>query len=823
MKKQNNSKVFTRSKGSGVLNRTGRLFRGSMKTAFRNSFKKPIYSFITFTGFIIGIAGSLLICLWIRNEMDYETFHPDHDRIYRVLTLTRVGDEIVKSAGCYRPLARSFKQTYPQIEEATYLSYDSEDSPFMTQEGGDKIEARCATTNNDFFSVFGGFTFLEGSPEKAFSDPSCIVLSETVARKLFGKEPALHKTLISDKYEKMIFTVSGVVRIPSNGHIDFGCLIPETNSRYAYLVNSWADKGHVRVYIKLAGNAFIDEELLDRMKNHLNKVSIIPDKLVFQPIDDIHLHSDYQADFYDKNVSSYKYILIFSGLAILILLMSTLNFSILSVARSSERSTEIGMRKVCGASRGEIIVQFMGEAVLQTVAATVVAILLIRMILPWFNGFTGQKLSLQGSLPLIASLCILTLLSGVTAGFYPSLYLSSFNPLQIFRGGNQSGSGRNFTRVLVVVQFMIATFFIISALVFIKQLNYIQGKDLGFDRRNIVVVPTGLWYDNRTFKEELLRNPDILGVSGTSYAPVDFNWTAILPVHHTNRIDSVKGSMMWVDEDFLKTYKLQLLKGHFLDMNFDAFWEALKKDSLKIAGTENGITLPAVINETTEKAIGFANPVGERIGEYVIVGVVKDFNFRPLHYPIGPLLMVYDPQNIMTMSIHIRGEGRDGTLKFIRDTYQKFRNNRSFSYSYFDDLMAQKYQDETRLRNLTLIFVLLAIIISVLGILGMSVFSCDRRSREIGIRKANGAGTASIMLMLNKDFIIWVVLAFILAAPVSWYFLRRWLSNFAYQTGLSWWIFAFSGLLSILLALIAVNWQTYRAARKNPVETFRNE
>jgi len=800
---------------------------GQINIAIRNVFKKPVYTVITFTGFVIGIAGSLLIFLWIGNELDYEKFHPGYDRIYRVLTLTRMGDEIVKSAGCYRPLARSLRQTYPQIESATYISYDSEDSPFCTRQDGEKIEARCATIDHDFFDVFRGFSFLEGSPETALSAPSDIVLSESTARKLFGNEPALHRTIISDKYRMSVFTVSGVVKIPRNGHMDFGCLLPEKNNRYTDLANNWGDKGHTRVYIKLAPNALIDETFLDRIKNHLNRISVFPDKLLFQPITDIHLHCDYKSDFYDKNISSYKYILIFSGLAVLIILMSALNFSILSVARSSERSAEIGMKKVCGASRGNIIRQFMAEAIFQTVAATLVALLLIRLILPWFSVFTGEEISLHLSAGFIFGLCLFTVLAGILAGIYPSFYLASFKPVQVFRRGTRSGSGRRFSQVLVVIQFFFATVFIIATSVLMKQLDYIQGKDLGFDRKNLVVIPTGLWYENKQFKEELLRNPGVLGVTATAYAPVDFSWETLLPVRHANRIDTVRGSMMWVDADFLKTYRLTMVKGKFLDLDFDGFrkkyLDAGKKDSTLDENKPPLLTLPVVINETAEKAFGLNNPVGERVGEYVIVGVVKDFNFRPLHFPIGPLFMVYDPQNIGTMNIRISGERQAETLKFIRDTYRKNRSSRAFSYSFFDDLMAQKYQDEVRLRNITLAFAMLAVIIAVLGILGMAVFSCDCRTREIGIRKANGATITQVMIMLNRDFVSLVITAFVFAMPVSWYLMHRWLTNFAYQTGLSWWIFVLAGLLSVAIALITITWQTYRAARKNPVETLRNE
>jgi putative ABC transport system permease protein len=784
-------------------------------------FRKPLYSLITFFGFTIGVASSLLIYLWIADEFSYEKFHPDFNRIYRVLTLVKEGDEIVKSAGCYRPLAKTLKMTFPQVKNACYLSFSSEDSPLKRENGTDKIEARCMTTNDDFFQIFSGFNFLEGSPEKAFSDPSDIILSEEVAKKLFGQESALGKNIISDKYEKEVYKVSGVIRIPRQSHINFGFILSERNNRNAGLADSWGDKAHVHVYIKLAKNAIVDENFLRQITNHPARVSMVPDKLMFQPLTDIHLFTDYPTYIYDKNISSYKYVMIFSGLALLIILMAVVNFSVLSVARSSERATEIGLKKVCGADRLGIISRFMGEAMLQTFAASLLSVFLLWLIIPWFNRFTGQYLRIEINFRLILSLFILTTITGMAAGFYPALYLSSLNPLKIFRGGTKTGSKTGFTRLLVVVQFSIASFLIIATFVFVKQLNYIRGKDLGYDSKNIVVIPTGLWYENSTFKEELLRNPNVLGVSATAYAPVNFGWQRTFAIKRSNRIDSIRASLLLVDEDFAKTYSLQLAKGRFLQMNYQAFWEAQSSDSGKKLTETRGLSLPVVINETAEKAIRFDNPVGKKIGNYIIVGVVKDFNFLPLNEPIGPLIMTNDPQSIMTMSVRIRDRNRAETLKFISNTYRKNRDSRSFSYSYLEDLLAQQYIDEMKLRNLTLIFSILAIIISMLGILGMSVFSCDRRAREIGIRRANGAKIIEIMIMLNKDFLKWVALAFIIACPIAWFVMYRWLDGFAYRTRLSWWLFALAGAIQLAVAIIVVSWQSWKAATRNPVESLK--
>jgi putative ABC transport system permease protein len=795
-----------------------------IKITFRNLANKPVYSIITFTGFTFGIVAGLLIYLWVYNELGYEKFHPDYQRIYRVLTLSKQGDEIVKSPGSYRPLAKTMKMDYPQIEFATYISYSSEDSPLQVEEGSEKIEARMCWTNEDFFKIFAGFKFIEGSPESALKNPDNIVLSEKTAKKLFGDQPALGKTLISDKFSRELYTVGGVISIPEQSHIDIGFMLPEANIRYSGYSNNWGDKNWVRVYIKLGKDAKIDDQFISTASNHISRYSKYTDKLIFQPLADIHLYSDYPADEFSKNQSSYKYVLIFSGLALLIVLMASLNFSVLSVARASERATEIGIRKVNGAGRAGIFRQFMSESVFQTVAATILALILVGFILPWFNNISGKELALNISLKFILNIFILTCLVGIIAGIYPSFYLSSFNPVGIFRGGSITGSKTNFLKLLVTVQFSIAIFFIIASVLFVKQLAYINNKDLGIEKENIIVIPTGLWYDSKGFKEELKNNPGVLSVSASTYAPIEGGYPFSIPLNYQGITDTLQASIFWVDEDFAETYKLEVMKGQFLQMNYDDYWKRNEDAGTSLKeGKEYAISIPIVINETLEKMLGFDDPIDQRLGNKVIVGVVKDFNFRPLHYPVGPLAMTNNPEDISTMSVRIAPENRTETLDFIRDTYKKYRDDRDLSYNYFDDLVDEKYQAETRLKNMTIAFALVAIVISILGILGMAVFSIERRTKEIGIRKVTGAKSSEVIVLLNQEFLKWVVMAFIIATPIAWFFMHRWLQNFTYKTTFSWWIFGLAGSLALAIALITVSWQSWRAATRNPVEALRYE
>ena len=794
------------------------------KIFVRDLTRKPVYSIITFTGFIFSIAAGLLIYLWVYNELSFEKFHPGYQRIYRVLTLSREGDRILKSPMCYRPLPKTLKMDYPQIEYATYISYDSEDSPLHAEAGGEKIEARRCWTNEDFLKIFAGFRFLEGSPQSAFDKPDNIILSEQTAKRIFGNKPALGKVLISDKFSREVYTVGGVIRIPEQSHIDFGYMLSEKNSQILDYSNNWGDKGFVRVYIKLGKDAQIDDQFLSAISNQISRYSKITDKLMFQPLADIHLFSDYQNDFYDKHHGSYRYVWIFSALALLIMLMASINFSALSIARASERSVEISIRKVAGGSRTSIFIQFLTESVFQTFAAMVIALFVVWFILPWFNMVLAQDLKFRFSPGLLINLGLLTLLTGIIAGIYPSIYLSSFNPIGIFRGGSISGSRSNFIRVLVTFQFTLAIFFIICTLLFIKQLNYIHNKDLGIDNRNIVVIPTGLWYDSRDFKQELLRNPHVLSVSASTYAPIDVGFNGGLSLSHLGRTDTLQVNYYFVDEDFARTYKLEVTEGQFLQMDYSAYWkENEKAGKNEKDGKESEVSIPIVINQTAKKLLGFKDPVGQRIGDKVIVGVVKDFHFRSLHFPIEPLVMSNNPEEIETMNVRITPENTKETIKYIRDTYRKHREEREFSYTFFNDLLNEKYTAETRLKNITVAFALLAIIISVLGIFGMALFSIDRRTKEIGIRRISGAKSSEILVLLNREFIIWVIVAFVIASPVAWYIMNNWLRNFVYKTEFSWWIFLLAGLLAFGIALITVSWQSWRAAKRNPVDALRYE
>ncbi len=788
--------------------------------------KNPIYGFISILGFSLGIAATLLIYLWINSEMSYDKFHSDTERVYRVLSLVKEGSEIKKSARSYEALAKNLKQDYAQIEQATFLSYSSEDSPLYREGSKQKIDARQLWVSDDFFSIFDGFKFIEGDKQTVINNPKGIVLSEATAKKLFGNKPALGQTIISDKYQKQTYTVTAVLHIPQNTHIDFGYILPEKNKELQNFGShlGFRSSAHTHTYIKLAENAVIDDEFMQNISNYITLHTGKSDKLLFQPIEDIHLYTDYDVYLYDMNISNYKYIWMFSVLALLIIFMASFNFTMLETARSTENYKEIGVRKVNGATQRQLIWHGLSQSLLQAFLSGVLAYLIVILLLPLINKYIHTNLQLIFSAGFILKFILFILFVGILSGLYPAIYAASFQPTAIFRGHSKTGSKKYLIQSLVLIQFVITIFFISTTSLVIKQLNYVQNKNLGFNHSDIVVIPTGLWYGNQAFKNELLKNPNILSVSASSYAPLDYNWERAYPINHQGVTDSISTTILWADEDFAKTYNIEVIKGKFLDFNYSDYWKEIKKNKDKTdKNEEEVISIPIVINETAEKLMGFDNPIGKRIGHNVIVGVVKDFHFRPLYHSIGALIITNDPQNIMTANVKIADENKAQTLTYIRDTYRKYRNERTFSYAFFDDMLKAKYNNEIRLKNLMILFSIMAIFISSLGIMGISLFFIQRRTKEIGIRKINGATIPEILKLLNKGFVKWIIAAFVTASPIAYYAMDKWLENFAYKTTLSWWIFALAGISALAVAMLTVSWQSWKAASRNPVEALRYE
>jgi putative ABC transport system permease protein len=771
---------------------------------------------VNFTGLALSLAASLLIYLWIYDELSFDKMHQDHELIYRTLTFRKDGTEFVKTPSMPLPLAAYLRDEYPQIQSATFIKFESE-SPL--QVGEKKIEVIPAFVDTHFFEVFSGFRFVEGDIKTSLSKPRSIILSQNTARMIFGNEEALGQTIESNKFSKEVYTVGGVVKIPDHSHIDFGYITLIDNNNYLHrtFTDNWRRSEWSSVYIKLNKNADVSSEFIESVNEYYTRQAGTAKRIVYQPIANIHFFSDYEWR-HDRNLGEQKYLLIYGGLAIAIILLAIFNFVLLTIARASERFNEIGYRKIVGASKSQVFMQYISESFVQVLLALIAGLILVYALLPFFNQLTGKSIYFIPSINFTLTTISVAVLISLMAGIYPAFHLSSYNPLLIFKGGNPRGSKNILIKSLITTQSVISIFLLIFTVMIYQQIRFISKKDLGMDQKDIVVVTTGLWYDNEAFKHELLQNSDVLSCSFSTRSPADFYYQHPLTI---DGIDTVFTTLFWVDQDFAKTYNIEIVEGQFLNTTNDDYWKATLAKTDSVNGKAKLISIPMVINETAKDMLGLNDPIGQRIGNNVIIGVVKDFNMRPLQHKISPVAMTHNPENIMTLNVKIKPERKSETIAYIRGTYAKHREDRGFSYSYFEDELTALYNSEIRLGNMLVYTTLLAFIISLMGIFSLASYGTQRRRQEIGIRKINGARMQDIMMMLNSDMLRWVVIAFVIAIPISAYFVNQWLNNYAYRTHFNWLLVIIIGVLTILVSFLSISWQCWKASRANPVDTLR--
>ena len=754
----------------------------------------------------IGMASAILILLWVQDEWSYDRHFKNANELFRVIenqNLTTGGNSlIVPVPGA---LALALKEEYPEIIRAVRLC----PNPLTLQKKGEFIEETVISTDKDFLKMFG-IRFIRGDINTALDDPHSIVITEETAKKYFGNEEALGKTVASRGFN---VTVTGVVKsMPENSHIQFNILIPvEWLSLLAAHTDGWNERFNTYIELKKGTESkIVEAKIHDFIKRH-NKES--NSEIFLQNIKKVHLYSlgKYFADSY--GTGDITYVRILSMIAVFILIIACINFLNLSTAQSSRRAREIGVRKVAGANKRKIVFQFLGESLLIVLVAHVIAMILVELLLPGFNNLIGKQLSVNyQSAGLYIGLITVVLFCGLLAGSYPAFYLSSLKPLDVIKGViNKNPGNTGFRRSLVIFQFSLSILLIICTLIVKMQLKYIQNKNLGFSKDNIgyFMFPTRPSDPKlESLKKELINNPDILCVT-RAWNPFynegtrnGFSWAG------KKEGDDVYFHVLGADVDYAKTYKLELKEGRFFSSEFS---------------TDN---TAIVINEEAAKILGFRNPIGEiittsRASKLNIIGVVKDFHIQSLHYKIGPLIMQIGSSN--NFYIKMKPDKIISTVDFIKTTFKSFDPGLPIDFHFLDDDYDNLYRTERRMGKIFSYFSLLAIIISCLGLIGLSSFMTERRTKEIGIRKINGAKSVEIFTLLSREYIIWVMISIIIACPVAWYAMHKWLQNFAYRTDMTWWIFALAGFVALFIALLTVSFQSYKAASKNPVEALRYE
>ena len=797
-----------------------------LKVALRLIRRSLLFSSLNILGFVIGLTAAFLIYLWVVDELTYDDCFRDGSRIYRVTELRREANgEIKESPNLPRTLAMDFRRSFPEVEDATAIKYD--DAQSMEAESGTTISVEATYVDSTFFRFFS-FPVVEGDPRRMNDDLGNVIISDDLARKFFGSSSAVGQKLTFSfgAYVREVYTVVAVVDVPRKSHIHFELVKPMeaygsgmTNLNWDILV------GKLHVYVKMREGATLSRSNAQAMSRLLADRGETDVRLNFQPLHDIHLHTTFP-DPCVKNHGNMATVYLFIALSVLIIFMGAFNFTTLSTARASLRYKEIGVRKVTGAKRRTLIGQFLSEGMVQAGISLLLALSLTELTLPLFNRLMDTELTLSFSWSVVFFIVFGIVGVGCLAGSYPAFYLSSVNPLLAFKGGRKTGRKGGLIRGLVCVQFVIAlTLMLVTGVVF-KQLRYMQNKDMGLDKENIVSIYTSLWYNVGEFKQELLRNPDIKGVSMS--APIErfgedtdykdgnmVEWTDM-----DGRTDSLRMVQLWADGDFVKTFGMKLVKGKLMDAGFDDYWDS-------------GKATTAVINEAAWRAMKVADPIGMEIRSewgtpMRIVGVVKDFNFQSMREKIKPAYIWYNPEALQYLYIKIAPERKQQTLAFIKEKFEEFsqRDNtfiKDFNYQFFSDKLNQNYARERQQSRMLLFFTVLAIVIALMGVFGLVSLSTEQRTKEIGIRKVNGAHSDRIVRMFCREYLMWVGIAFAVACPLGYVLAARWLGAFAYQTSVSWWLFLLAGILMAIITLLTVIGQTWHKASQNPVESLRYE
>ena len=791
------------------------MFKNYFKTAWRNITRNRAFSVINILGLALGLACSLLIFLWIKDEYSVDAFHRNAKQLYQVYERNYYDGKIEASYPTQGLLAEELKKTIPEIEYASGFEYASAPGTQNTFEAGDKINKMTGMfAGADFFRLFS-FPLVEGNVRTALTDPSSIAISHEMADNFFGgPKKAIGKAIQFENNETLLVTAV-FENIPTNSSLKFDFLRSWTDFvKQNDWVHNWGNTDP-QTFIRLrkdADPAKVKTEIKDFIYHYQAKTKGLVTELDLQPFTERYLYSNFKNGYIDGG--RIEYVHLFAIIAFFILLIACVNFMNLTTARSVRRAKEVGVRKVIGALRTSLIKQFIGEAMMITLFSVIIALFFAIILLPLFNNLTGKHLSLPfNQWNFWAMIVVLLLLTGLVAGSYPAFFMSSFKPIRVLKNSLKfNWSTIFFRKGLVVFQFSLSIILIIATAVIYEQMKYVQNKNLGYNRNNLLYMPIegDLIGKYELFKQEALDNTAILNISKMRNSPTVIE-------HHTNSIYwpakdpnlNVSFADGVVGYDFVKTMDLQLVAGRDFSKSFN--------DSASF-----------ILNETAVNKIGFKDPIGKTVtwGSHkgTVVGVIKDFHFSSLHEKIEPLIIRLDENwNWGTILVRIKAGKTKQAIATLKDLCSNLNPKFPFTYQFSDLEYAQLYKSEQTVSKLSRIFAALAIFISCLGLFGLAMFTAEQRNKEIGIRKVLGASAKNIVGLLSVNFLKLVAIAFIIAFPVAWITMNSWLHDFAYRVQIQWWIFALAGSAAILIAMITVSFQAIKAAIANPVKSLRTE
>ena len=815
------------------------MVRNYIKIALRNLWRNKIHSTINIFGLAIGIASCIMIMLFVKDEVTFDRFHEKSHRIYRAWVLEDYGGEKIffNSVSPYI-LVPTMTETFPEIEKAIRYGAFTD----LVRNGDQSFSETISTADPGFFKIFD-FKLLRGQTDNVLEDQNNVVITESTATKYFGNENPIGKSLeIRFSNEYRTFNVTTVVEDPpSNSSIKFGFIVSGSNNDLLMSPRgqqSWFNV-NVESYFLLKEGVNVEdlEAKIPSMVKNVMGTEYVEDQynIGLQPITDIHLNPDIPIGF--ASVSDPKYVYILSAIAILILVVGCINFMTLSIGKSVARAREVGVRKVAGALRRQIIQQFLGEAIIITLIGLLVGVLLALINLPLFNQLSGKNLVLDLNIFNLLSILSLTLLIGFAAGSYPAMVLSGFKPISILKGSLSVGRGRQGLRKsMVTFQFVLSIFLIASTLIMQGQLNYLQNKNLGYDKDHMLVVQMNVPAQGRfleridkgfeltnQFKNELEGESNILATSATSHTMGTGGW---LGSSYTDDNDNYWSfSMNFVDADYIKTMSMEIIAGR----DFSKEIQADQRRSI-------------IVNEAFVEQFGWEDPIGKKLpgknfGDHEIIGVVKNFNFNSLHGVVPPLMMSIGNRAILSgvddtglgtspipkLLVKTTGKDLQSSIAKVKSTWTNIIPNEEFDFTFMDQTIAAQYQQEQNLGKIVSIASILAIVIGSLGLLGLAALTMASKMKEISLRKVLGASENAILIMLSKDYVYLVFIAVLIASPITYYFMDKWLASFEYRVLIRVEVFLIAGGIALLVALFTISFQTIRASLTKPVDSLKYE
>jgi len=813
------------------------MLKNYLKVAWRSLQRNRTYSFINITGLAVGLGCFLLIALYVLDELRFDRYYDKAGNIYRINMDARWGGQELRLAESSDMMGPLLKKDYPQVQEYTRIYSHSGDTKLIRKGNEYITETRAAYVDSTFFNVFA-FPSLEGDTRAALNDPHTVVMTASAAARYFGSaDNAIGKILeVREGGREVPYKVNAVIAdIPGNTHFHYDLLFSMKSLDY-----KWGQIGNVNFHTYLALKPGADPRAFEKEFPDYIKKYLIPALKDFQiysladfersgnriryslmPVTRIHLYSDRQGGEELSPPGSIQYVTIFSAVALFILLIACVNFMNLTTARSAGRGREVGIRKVLGTERRELVMQFLTESTLMVFLSLLIGIGIASLALPLFNSLSGKTMTLMSLFsPVILPLLIaLPFAVGLLAGSYPAFYLSGFKPIEVLKGRLKAGAKSGGLRsALVVFQFTTSIVLIIGTIVVFRQLHYIQTRDLGFNKEQVLIIDgvNALGSNADAFKKEVTQLSGVKGGTLSAYLPVSKssrNAYNIFKDPAQAASNSFNVETWAIDDGYLPTIGIKLLKGRNFSPNF-------KTDSSAV-----------IINEATARTLGYADPIGKNIytfddagkpTAYPIVGLVKNFNFETLHHEVRPLMFVLQ-RSTGIASFKVNTAAIAPLIGAVRNKWTALAPGIPFSFRFLDDSFNEMYQSEQQVGKIAIIFSVLAILISCLGMFGLATFVAEQRTKEVGIRKVLGASIQGIVGLLSADFIKLVAIAFLIAAPLAWWIMHKWLQDFVYRVSFSWWIFLMAGLGALLIALVTVSVQAVRAAVVNPVRSLRTE